>query len=206
MRTPSEAFGQLRALLQRRVLTERQRRNLWLLMERAAERWPEDYEEQWVEYLRSFPRHLAQPLHTIERVAELDVLASRHPVGVFSLKLETRLTRRDGLSAREVDEITSSPHLTRIVALELYDSGLGDAGVASLLSSPHLTRLKTLDVGLSNISDDGAGALAGSQSLAGVEVLDLRTNDIGNEGARNLATSSHLSALKVLRLGGQCHR
>jgi uncharacterized protein (TIGR02996 family) len=120
--------------------------------------------------------------------------------------------------------LLASPHLSRLRAIDMFESFAGDDvlawinvprwprlhklhlnGVvqgdeltATLVRSGHLRGLGELTLIYNDIEDAGAAALAGSPDLAGLTLLELYGNRIGDEGARALARSPHLRQLRRL--------
>jgi uncharacterized protein (TIGR02996 family) len=79
-------------------------------------------------------------------------------------------------------------------------NSLGDEGLALLASSPHLERLLRLNLSANQIGSQGIAALAASRHLGSLRELVLDWNAIGPEGLLALAASHGLPALNALSL------
>ncbi|HEY1192416.1 MAG TPA: hypothetical protein VGE74_32635 [Gemmata sp.] len=66
-----------------------------------------------------------------------------------------------------------------------------EAGLRALATSPHLTRLRELELFNSRITAEGERALAASRVFANLTRWNLYGNPIGDEGALALAGSAH---------------
>ena len=94
------------------------------------------------------------------------------------------------------------PYLSRLNALTVNASHIGEALARAIARSPHLAGLKSLHLRRNRFEHDAAECLAGSAILAGLEELDLGENELGETGARALAASPHLGRLRRLELRG----
>lgn len=96
--------------------------------------------------------------------------------------------------------LSECSQLAYFPGLDLVSAGLHDEGVARLCLSPHLGRLMSLELGFNQVGPDGADALAFARSLTGLRTLRLDDNYLGPEGARALAVSGSLQSLLTLDL------
>lgn len=95
-----------------------------------------------------------------------------------------------------LDALAASPHLMRLVHLELEDNpGLGPRGAQALAS---IGTLEHLTLNRCGLGDAGAQALAQSSGLGNLERLELEDCDIGADGAAALAEA--FPALRYLNL------
>jgi uncharacterized protein (TIGR02996 family) len=106
----------------------------------------------------------------------------------------------NGIGDAGAEALAQSPHLTNLRVLNLGYNWIGDAGARALAQSPHLTNLRELNLSSSWIREAGAEALAQSPHLTNLRVLNLSYNGIGDAGAEALAQSPHLTNLRVLNL------
>ncbi|RYE78528.1 MAG: hypothetical protein EOO74_05170, partial [Myxococcales bacterium] len=86
-----------------------------------------------------------------------------------------------------------------VVRLDLSRNPVGDAGARIVASAP-LTRLLTLNLYETQVGDDGLAALVNSPSLAALTELLLPDGRVTDEGARHLLASPRFSALTRLDL------
>jgi len=87
----------------------------------------------------------------------------------------------------------------RLTALNLAGNDLGDLGVQHLCRWP-LAALRDLDLSRAGIGDDGAAALAATPHLAGLRRLALNGNRMTEAGKRRLAESPYLKRIHALEL------
>jgi uncharacterized protein (TIGR02996 family) len=128
--------------------------------------------------------------------------------------------------------LTRSPHLRRLVTLDLSGNGLTDASAETLAAWPGLANIRALNLSDSDITgagvealvrsqyfkpvlldlsytaagDIGAVALAGWPGLANVLLLSLLDAQVCDTGGLALARSPHGSAIRYLRLSGTTFR
>ena len=57
-----QTFQELRSFMQREQLTDKDRVNLWTLLQDAHASSTKEYEDTWLPYLTGFPHHFQQPL------------------------------------------------------------------------------------------------------------------------------------------------
>lgn len=98
--------------------------------------------------------------------------------------------------------VMQSPYLSRLSALTVFATHLGEPLVRVIARCPHLGDLRALHLGRNRLADDAAEHLATSAVLANLDELDLSENDLGETGARALAASVHLGKLRRLELRG----
>jgi uncharacterized protein (TIGR02996 family) len=104
------------------------------------------------------------------------------------------------LLARDVRALATSPYLTRLTTLRLFQNSVGDDGLEALAQAPWLAGLEVLDLTDNGISDRGVSALAASSLVSRLSTLDLTRNMITDQGAGALADSPYLARLKRLDL------
>ena len=97
--------------------------------------------------------------------------------------------------------VARSPFLSRLRELALPEHELGSEALAELVSSPCMARLTRLDLSNNQVGDEGVRLLAGSASSARLVELNLTGNRLGRAGVEALARSPHLAQLATLRLG-----
>jgi uncharacterized protein (TIGR02996 family) len=176
------------------------------------------------EALSHFPRGFVESAEmTAWRFAEAaEELFTRHPIRQLSLHqaadAAARLAARPELAwvealafsdyyrapldARGMAELARSPHLGRLVLLNLYRNHLGDEGAAALATADWLGGVRSLALTDNGLSWRGAEALARTRTGFRPERLVLDANAIGDEGAIALAGSPILGRVKVLSLAG----
>jgi uncharacterized protein (TIGR02996 family) len=96
--------------------------------------------------------------------------------------------------------LANSPLLSKLRALTVYASHIGDSVARILAGSPYLGELRELYLGRNRIGDAGAEALAVSDALTHLTTLDLSSNSIGETGAQALALSGTLTNLRHFNL------
>jgi uncharacterized protein (TIGR02996 family) len=143
----------------------------------------------------------------IQRLAASPLLAKMNHLGVGPAGW-AGWTGDEALGTVGARALASSPHLTRLVSLNLSDCVIGPDGAKALADSPGMRNLTSLDLSgwdctpANLIRDEGASALADSPHLAQLTSLDLMENCITAEGAKALAASPHLTRLTALNLMG----
>jgi uncharacterized protein (TIGR02996 family) len=123
----------------------------------------------------------------------------KHQDQIFALAPLRELRLRK-LSPEHVDALALSPHLAKLLTLDLRANKMDGNCLRGLLQSCHLGQLKALLLDTNRLGDHGASCLAGCQSLASLLELGLNGNGIGVEGARVLAESSTMPRLQILSL------
>jgi uncharacterized protein (TIGR02996 family) len=101
--------------------------------------------------------------------------------------------------------LVQSPLLSDIRELDLCGNDLGNRGPVLLGRSRHLTRLDALDLGVTALGDHGLQALADSPVFASLRTLHINDNDYarpGVRGMRALAESASLAELIRLDVSG----
>jgi hypothetical protein len=97
-------------------------------------------------------------------------------------------------------QLAASPHLARLVGLDLTEASIGDDGAAALAAAPWVGNLRQLGArgllsglmgarftqGPWQIGDGGAKALASSPNLGRLELLELRGSAVGPAAAEML--------------------
>lgn len=73
-------------------------------------------------------------------------------------------------------EVCASPHMDRILALELFDRRLEDADAIALAESDHVYNLRWLDVGVNSIGMAGLEALVASPKLPSLQWVNFAGN------------------------------
>jgi hypothetical protein len=75
-----------------------------------------------------------------------------------------------------LEALLDSPHLERLVSIDLSKAGLTDDDARRIAGSKRLRSLRYLDLGSNQLSDAGVEALAASDALKAVNYLGLRWN------------------------------
>jgi uncharacterized protein (TIGR02996 family) len=78
----------------------------------------------------------------------------------------------------QIQRLAASPHLARLISLDLSDNRLGDEAIKALASSPHLRKLRLLRVAKNDLGRDAAEALVESAMLEHLLALDFRHNKV----------------------------
>jgi uncharacterized protein (TIGR02996 family) len=95
---------------------------------------------------------------------------------------------------------TLLPGLVRWESLSLVDVGISSRGMVSLVGFPFLDSLTTLRLSFPGVGDAGATRLASLPQAARLTALELCSGGIGDLGALALAGSAHLGNLTQLLL------
>jgi uncharacterized protein (TIGR02996 family) len=101
----------------------------------------------------------------------------------------------ENFTAAGARELADWPGLAQLTHLFV---NLDDEGAAALASSPYVSGLRDLSLFNSSLGDKGAQALAKSRHLRGLLRLNLRTTGIGETGALAIAKSEPLASLRCL--------
>jgi uncharacterized protein (TIGR02996 family) len=104
-----------------------------------------------------------------------------------------------------LQRLVQSPLLAHIRELDFCGNDLGNRGPVLLGRSRHLTRLDALDLAVTALGDHGLQALADSPVFASLRTLHINGNDNarpGVRGMRALADSPHLAELVRLDVSG----
>jgi uncharacterized protein (TIGR02996 family) len=104
------------------------------------------------------------------------------------------------IGAKRAAVFFASPHLHRLIALDLRNNDIRPAGLRALLGA-RLSQLSALDLRDNLLGDAGAEMLAAAPLLGQVRKLNLALNDVGDAGVRALAGSPHAAALAELHVG-----
>ena len=100
-------------------------------------------------------------------------------------------------------DLVQSPLLRQIRELDLTNNTLGNRIPILLARSSHLTRLEALDLGFTDLGDKGLQVLAASPVFAPLRSLQINDNGhLGLPGMRAIADSPHLTSLVELDVGG----
>jgi uncharacterized protein (TIGR02996 family) len=177
------------------------------LLLRAAELRAQ-HEEGWVEEIRELISEWTFERGFIERITIDAASFLRHADALFRHAPIRHVKFRDlgapaspsNGSALPITKIAGSPHLERLLGLELTGNGLGDSGTEILATEARFTRLDMLDLGMNFIELDGIKALAESRKLANLRTLVLDHNPVHDMGIYALASCSQLAKLRTLRL------
>jgi len=78
----------------------------------------------------------------------------------------------------QITRLAASPHLVRLISLDLSDNKLGDEAVKALASSPHLRNLRLLRLAKNELGREAAEALVAAPALVGLAHLDFRGNKV----------------------------
>lgn len=100
-------------------------------------------------------------------------------------------------------DLVQSPLLSHIREIDLTNNNLGNRIPILLARSSHLTRLEALDLGFTDLGDKGLQVLAGSPVFAPLRSLQINDNGhLGVPGMRAIAESPHLTSLTDLDVSG----
>jgi uncharacterized protein (TIGR02996 family) len=186
------ATGDQRLRPERRAIrTELQAREQYLL---------DKYKEEWIAPLR---RYATRPVFRRGFVEEVNVDAHnfvRHAPELFTAGPLRHIYLLD--IGGTLPFVLQSPLLSRLSALTIHASHVGEPLARAVAASEYLGGLKRLDLSRNRFEQDAAAQLAASAGLARLEELDLRENELGEGGARSLAASPHFGSLRDLELRG----
>jgi Leucine-rich repeat (LRR) protein len=110
-------------------------------------------------------------------------------------------------AAEGVEAIATSPHLSRLLSLDLSHCEIGPNGARALARSPYLRSLESLNLDWNYLCDFRRGDLGGVEELvaspvvSSVRVLNLQQNDIFAKTIKAIAASPMLQNLRSLDLG-----
>jgi uncharacterized protein (TIGR02996 family) len=145
--------------------------------------------------------HLAELRSFDLRFPDNGVRAAQAVVGCPLLAGLTSLSLHYSTGPEGVRALVASPHLTRLVSLDLFACHIGDEGARLLGTWPQLAKIKRLVLQSNQITDSGVTALVASPYPGQLEDLDLcANNEITAAGVRSLAASKNLSQLRSLDL------
>lgn len=159
------------------------------------------HEEKWT---ASFRRFATRPIFRRGFVEEVNVDAQnllRHANELFAAGPLRHIHLLD-IDSRMLPAVLQCPFLSRLSALTIHASYVGEALARAVARSEHLANLKRLDLSRNRFGPEAASYLASSAALARLEELRLGDNEFGESGARALAASPHLGSLRVLELRG----
>ena len=155
----------------------------------------------------------------LQRSAQLEPGAWRELTACADLRAVTLLGVRGRylldpdhalLQDNDVCMLAASPHVHRLVGLDLGFNAIGDAGLAAIARSPHLAGLRSLQLRGCRYGAAGLQVLANEASFVGLEMLDLSYCEglpasdpsAGAAGWRAVGNSSRLPALRQLSIAG----
>jgi uncharacterized protein (TIGR02996 family) len=119
--------------------------------------------------------------------------------------IETLDFRRCHLNDRALQQLLSSPYVTRLKALDLTGNGITTAGMQSLVQSTVFPRLRRLDLSRNNGIGDKAVHLLSRASVAeNLQDLSLEATRVTLGGLDELFHSSHLPRVAVLNVSVNC--
>ncbi len=95
-----------------------------------------------------------------------------------------------------VRALVHSPHLPKLMHLQLRLSDMGDEGCEEIVRSGILKRLRYLDLMFGRISDRGAEILAGCPDLRNLGLLDVSSNRLTDSGITALERACHSNVVK----------
>jgi len=101
---------------------------------------------------------------------------------------------------RWVEQLLSSPLLSRLESINLESLQLTAADLQPLAAHKDLSRLRELLLARNHLRSEGAALLANTPWLRHLESLDLCGNGISDSGARAIAQSAYLGGLTALRM------
>jgi uncharacterized protein (TIGR02996 family) len=106
-----------------------------------------------------------------------------------------------GLGDEGATLLAANAHLGKLHTLALWNTTLGNRGVEALAESPYLIHLTHLNLTGNYITQRGVEALARSPNMARLTHLELTNNAIGDAGALALVKSRYLKKLTYLGAG-----
>lgn len=147
----------------------------WSAQWDRAEALRKQYGDAWLPALPPFARDPIYSRGFVEsvKIAARDLDRAPELFRVAPIR-QLRFDSVDGDAAR----VFASPHLSRMIALDLFGQQIGDAGVRALAESPHLGRLVWLDLGANRIGPAGLDALLASKRLPRLRYVGFRSNDV----------------------------
>lgn len=124
----------------------------------------------------------------------LEVLAANRSLGNLThLLCYPHAQRPDDPDAyirlEQLRAVCRSPHLTRLVHLQLWLTDFGNAGAEEIAASGVLKRLRVLDLAYGCITDHGAAVLAACPDLKNLALLDLSMNALTDAGIAALTAT-----------------
>jgi uncharacterized protein (TIGR02996 family) len=148
-------------------------------------------------YLPHLPRlrHLDLRNNDITSVGMQTLIESEQRGAIESLVL-----CGNRVSVGDACALLAAERWTNLTDLDLWNTGLGDSGVARLAACPALSRLTGLNLNHNGITENGVRALAASPHARNLRSLALSANDLTSACAEILIDSPHLRGLKHLRL------
>lgn len=185
---------QLNALLEDNLHTKQARERLlgWLMAVRAKQ--PRRYDATWRHHMAQldvqWPRPFAQA-HSLDELAQLGTLL---PEAVrFELKLAGRQSSLTDLVA-----LGTTPGVSQLIGLDVYDINLGFQGAVILAGLPQLTSLEVLYLGCNDIQDRGFAAICDSPHLKHLKHLSSTENGLSAMAVESFKNSE--MAANIVRL------
>jgi len=121
-----------------------------------------------------------------------------HPPVAWDIVRAIHLRRR-GLDANAVATLVQCPHLSAIVALDLSENPVGDAGLGIVTASPLFGRMVTLSLCECGLTDRGLEALAIDAPRTKLHTFHLVNNPaVTAAGLRALERTPFVAALRQL--------
>lgn len=147
-------------------------------------------------FARGFVQSLDVPANTFLQNAEKwFALTPLTRVRITDLDLWDPIAHKP---TRWVERLLSSPHLSRLEALDLESLQLTATDLQPLAEHNDLSRLRELLLPWNHLRSEGAAVLAQMRWIRHLESLDLRGNGISDSGARAIAQSEYLGGLTEL--------
>jgi uncharacterized protein (TIGR02996 family) len=160
----------------------------------------DEHKEKWI---APFRRYATRPVFCRGFVEEVNVDAHnfvRHAPELFTAGPLRHIYLLD--IGGTLPFVLQSPLLSRLSALTIHASHVGEPLARAVAASEYLGGLKRLDLSRNRFEHEAAAQLAAGHGLSRLEELDLRENELGEGGARALAASPHFGCLRVLELRG----
>lgn len=207
--------------MQREQLTDKDRVNLWTLLQDAHASSTEEYEDTWLPYLTGFPHHFQQPLTRVYSEKELSKAVSIVPCATFEVFLYKVKNQND------IDSLIDSDAFSQVSSLICDNTPFQDAHLRKLAHHPHAKNITSLhfnhcefssqalhDLGqaifahhlqhlqLSFMEFDEANvsSFIASAQLHNLESLRFISNSLTYKAFHEFSTSSCVNSLKLLQI------
>lgn len=216
-----QTFQELRSFMQREQLTDKDRVNLWTLLQDAHASSTKEYEDTWLPYLTGFPHHFQQPLTRVYSEKELSKAVSIAPCATFEVFLFKVKNPND------IDSLIDSDAFSQVSSLICDNTPFQDAHLRKLAHHPHAKNITSLhfnhcefssqalhDLGqaifthhlqhlhLSFMEFDEANvsSFIASAQLHNLESLRFMSNSLTYKAFHEFSTSSCVNSLKLLQI------
>jgi uncharacterized protein (TIGR02996 family) len=182
----------------------------WAPFSKAARAYLEIHGALWRQPLEPLGELIASPTFRrgfVEQVTmDADAFAREAP-RVYALA-PVRHLRLTG--AARAPGALASPHLARIVSLDLSATGIDDAVIEALARSPHARKLTWLDISKNKLGRASVDAIAASPHLRALRFVNLvgtgapnPVEDYGTEGMAIVSTSENELGRELERAHGR---